>query len=256
MTPAPAYWLARLHLPALEIGHQLGYAAVVLDMEHGALTAESCDALVGLAKALGLQSIVRVADTQRILVQQALDCGADAVMLPMVQHAAHASQVAGYAKYRPEGTHEVGSARAFGYGSYTSLDERVFRRANAETRCYVMIETEAALIDVDKIAALSQVDGLFIVPSDLSLARGRGAFRFTPADEADLATVAEACHKAPEETGPAGSNTESNGACAAARGGFRDNLRRPDRAPLRTGARVACPSAPHPRSGSQRISLK
>lgn len=193
-TPAPAFWLARPQLPALEIGHLLGYSTVLLDMEHGALTSEACDAHVSLAKALGMESIIRVADAQRILVQQALDYGADAVMLPMIQNVAHADHVAGYAKYPPMGTRGVGSGRSFGYGSYTSLDDNFHTRANATSRCYIMIETEAALTDVHKIAALPHVDGLFIGPSDLSLARGRGAFRFTMADETDFTRVADACH--------------------------------------------------------------
>jgi 4-hydroxy-2-oxoheptanedioate aldolase len=45
------------------------------------------------------------------------------------------------------------------------------------------------------IAALPAVDGLFVGPSDLSLARGRGAFRFTTEDETDFRTVARACRR-------------------------------------------------------------
>src|SRR4051794_26050744 len=153
--PKPAFWLARQHLATLEIARQLNYAAVVLDMEHGALTAESCDAHVALAKALGLYTIVRVADAQRILVQQALDYGADAVMLPMIQTSAHALDAAGYAKYPPLGTRGVGSGRAFGYDTYTAVDVDYYTRANHDTHCYVMIETEEALANVDVIAALS-----------------------------------------------------------------------------------------------------
>ena len=58
-----------------------------------------------------------------------------------------------------------------------------------------MIETAWTLGDVDAIAALASVDGLFIGPFDLSLARGRGAFRYSAEDEADFRRVAKACRR-------------------------------------------------------------
>ena len=67
---------------------------------------------------------------------------------------------------------------------------------NARTRCYPMIESAAALKDVEAILALPTVDGLFVGPSDLSLDSGRGAYRNTDADKADLKTIADAAAKA------------------------------------------------------------
>jgi 4-hydroxy-2-oxoheptanedioate aldolase len=122
-----------------------------------------------------------------------LDNGADAVMLPMIHNAAHAAEAAAYAKYPPLGTRGVGTGRAFGYGAYEAVESDFYRTANSRTKCHVMIETVSALHDAEAIAALPAVDGLFIGPSDLSLARGRGAFRFTSEDENDFRTVARAC---------------------------------------------------------------
>ena len=42
---------------------------------------------------------------------------------------------------------------------------------------------------------LASVDGLFIGRSDLSLARGRGAFRYSAEDEADFRRVTKACRR-------------------------------------------------------------
>jgi 4-hydroxy-2-oxoheptanedioate aldolase len=67
---------------------------------------------------------------------------------------------------------------------------------NAMTRCYPMIESAAALADIEAILALPTVDGLFVGPSDLSLDSGRGAYRNTDADKADLRKIAEAASKA------------------------------------------------------------
>jgi 2-dehydro-3-deoxyglucarate aldolase/4-hydroxy-2-oxoheptanedioate aldolase len=194
-TPDPAFWLARPSLPALEIAAGLGYRRVIIDMEHGAIAGERCDELVAQARALRLDTIVRVAESRRILVQQALDYGADGVMLPMIRDAVHAAEASAFAKYAPLGSRGVGSGRAFAYGVYNAVERDFHREANARTRCYLMIETARALEEADAIAALPAVDGLFIGPSDLSLARGRGAFRFTADDEADFRAVADACRR-------------------------------------------------------------
>jgi 2-keto-3-deoxy-L-rhamnonate aldolase RhmA len=192
-TPQPGFWIARSNIAALEIAAALGYRIAIIDMEHGAITGRDCDGLVSLARALGLSVIIRVAEARPILVQQALDHGAHGVMLPMIRDAAHAAEVSRSAKYPPLGTRGVGSGRAFGYGIYHSIDAGFHESANAATRCHVMIETAGALEEVEAIAALPSVDGLFVGPSDLSLARGRGPFRLTAEDECDFARVAKAC---------------------------------------------------------------
>ncbi len=191
--PIPGFWLQRPNLPALEIAALTGYELVVLDMEHGALTQEACDTLVALGCALGLAVLVRVAESERILIQQALDYGATGVMLPMIRDAMHAAEASAYSKYPPLGRRGVGGGRAFEYGAYQEIDKSFHEASNSKTRCHVMIETAKALEDVDAIAALPTVDGLFVGPSDLSLARGRGAFRFASSDKEDFRRVARAC---------------------------------------------------------------
>jgi 2-dehydro-3-deoxyglucarate aldolase/4-hydroxy-2-oxoheptanedioate aldolase len=192
MSLHPGFWLERSNLAALEISALLGYRIVIIDMEPGVITPEACDALVAHARSLGLTAIVRVALSERILIQQALDCGADGVMLPMIRDARHAAEASSHSKYAPLGTRGIGSGRAFAYGAYHAIEENFQSKANAATRCHLMIETAGALADVEAIASLPTVDGLFIGPSDLAQARGRGAFRFTAEDEEDFRLVARA----------------------------------------------------------------
>jgi 2-keto-3-deoxy-L-rhamnonate aldolase RhmA len=149
--------------------------------------------LVAHARALRLTAIVRVADSERIAIQQALDYGAGGVMLPMIRDARHAAEVSSHAKYAPLGTRGVGSGRAFAYGAYQAIEQDFQSKANAATRCHIMIETAKALAEVEAIAGLPAVDGLFIGPLDLAQSRGRGAFRFTAQDEEDFRRVAQAC---------------------------------------------------------------
>ena len=180
--PALAFWLERPNIAACEIAQLMGYKTVVLDMEHGAIGDESCDAVVALSRAIGLRCIVRVAAPTRLLIQQALDYGADGVMLPQLENLAHAREACAFAKFPPLGTRGVGYSRIMKYGAYTNIDDGFFAAENKRTLCYPMIETVGALGDVEAIAALATVDGLFVGPSDLSMSRGRGSFKFSQGD--------------------------------------------------------------------------
>lgn len=71
-----------------------------------------------------------------------------------------------------------------------------FASENARVVCHPMIETPGALNDVAAILALATVDGVFIGPSDLSMTRGRGVFKFASEDQADFRAVAAAARAA------------------------------------------------------------
>jgi 4-hydroxy-2-oxoheptanedioate aldolase len=196
--PRIAFWLERANLAACEIAALVGYELVVIDMEHGAIGSEALDFIVAHCRACGLTCYVRVAAPDRLLIQQALDFGADGVMLPQIADVAHAAEAAAYAKYPPLGTRGVGYSRAMRYGG---VDDAFFEAENRRAVCHVMIETPGALRDVDAIASLETVDGLFIGPADLSMTRGRGAFRFSAEDAADFRAVAASAHRAGKALG-------------------------------------------------------
>ncbi|MET0481777.1 MAG: aldolase/citrate lyase family protein [Aestuariivirgaceae bacterium] len=191
--PDLAFWLERSNVAACEIAKLVGYRIVVIDMEHGAIGEEACDLIVAHCRAIGLTCYVRVASSERLRIQQALDFGADGVMLPQLTDLAHAREACGYAKYPPLGSRGIGYSRTMSYGAYDNVDDGFFAAENRRTVCHAMIETPGALKDVEAIAALDTVDGLFIGPSDLSMTRGRGSFKFSDGDAADFRAVAAAC---------------------------------------------------------------
>jgi 2-keto-3-deoxy-L-rhamnonate aldolase RhmA len=191
--PDLAFWLERSNVAACEIAKLVGYRIVVIDLEHGAIGEEACDVIVAHCRAIGLICYVRVASAERLRIQQALDFGADGVMLPQLADLAHAREACSYAKYPPLGSRGVGYSRTMSYGAYDNVDDGFFAGENRRTVCHAMIETPGALADVESIAALDTVDGLFIGPSDLSMTRGRGSFKFGDGDAADFRAVASAC---------------------------------------------------------------
>src|SRR3546814_833836 len=175
-SPRIAFWLERGDLAACEIAAILGYELVIVDMEHGAIGSDVLDHTVAHCRASGLACYVRVAAADRVSIQQALDFGAAGVMVPQIDDAEHAAWVSAFAKYPPLGSRGVGFSRTMGYGW---VKEGFFDDENRRAVCHLMIETPGALRDVEAIAALETVDGLFIGPADLSMTRGRGAYRFS-----------------------------------------------------------------------------
>ncbi len=185
-------WLASANAAAVEAASIHGCQGITIDMEHGVFDRSDVDRLILLARESGLQSFVRVAEPTRIAVQHPLDSGATGVIIPHVDSLDHARELTAYAKYPPMGDRSVGGGRTFGYGG---SDEAFFAAENVRVRCYPMVETVGALEDVEAILALDCVDGIFLGPADLNMARGRKG-EFGAADAQDRSHVAETCRKA------------------------------------------------------------
>jgi 2-keto-3-deoxy-L-rhamnonate aldolase RhmA len=200
--PLLGFWLETDNLAACEIGAIVGYDIVVLDMEHGAISTDAANRLVSHAKRLGLTVYSRVATAARVPIQQALDFGADGVIVPQITGVAHARDVAALAKYPPLGSRGIGFSRTMHYGG---VDDAFLDAENRRTLCFLMIETPDALRDAEQIASLETVDGLFIGPSDLAATRGRGLPKESKEDEADARSAAEAAVRMKKRWGiPAG----------------------------------------------------
>jgi 2-dehydro-3-deoxyglucarate aldolase/4-hydroxy-2-oxoheptanedioate aldolase len=190
--PLLGFWSETGSLAACEIAAIVGYDIVVLDMEHGAISTDAADRLVAHAKSLGLTVYSRVASAGRVPIQQALDFGADGVIVPQIKDLEHARNVTAFAKYPPLGSRGIGFSRTMNYGA---VDDTFLDAENRRTLCFPMIETPDALRDSEKIAALETVDGLFVGPSDLAATRGRGLPKGSKEDEADALGVAQAAAK-------------------------------------------------------------
>lgn len=191
--PRFAIWLSSPGFASVEIARGLGYGAVVLDIEHGSFDLADLERLIPFIKANGMQTIAKVLGPERGPIQQALDFGADAVVIPHVENLEHARQVTGFAKFPPLGDRSFAGGRTSGFGGF---DDAWVQRQDANTQCYPMVEDAGALRDIDGILALDTVDGVFVGPSDLSLRRERGAYTREQGDFDDLKTVADAARKA------------------------------------------------------------
>ena len=188
-----AVWLSGPNIPAAEIAVAIGYTSAVLDIEHGSFDLDTLERFIPVLKALGLDVLAKVLGPERGPIQQALDFGADAVIVPHIIDAAHAENVCRFAKFPSKGDRSFAGGRTVAYGS---PDDRWFRDQDANTFCYPMIEHAGALREITQILALDTVDGVFVGPSDLSLRRGRGSYKRSEADFDDLQTIADAARLA------------------------------------------------------------
>ncbi|MCZ6860645.1 MAG: aldolase/citrate lyase family protein [Alphaproteobacteria bacterium] len=187
MGPKSAFWLESDNQKACEIARIAGYELIIFDMEHGVLDTGALDRLVPLCSEIGLETYVRVSEATQPCIQTALDIGAAGVILPQIKNLDHARSATAYSKFPPLGIRGIGYSRIQSYGA---ASDAFIAAENQDRQCYVMIETSGAFDDVAEIAALDSVDGLFIGPGDLSLARGRGIFAARPGDTDDMKRIA------------------------------------------------------------------
>jgi 2-dehydro-3-deoxyglucarate aldolase/4-hydroxy-2-oxoheptanedioate aldolase len=147
------------------------YDAVWLDQEHVGLTIEQLEQATRAARAVGLDTFVRLAATDYATVMRPLEAGAGGVMAAQVRSAREAADVVRWAKFHPQGLRGVNGTGVDGsYGTVTGVE--YMRRANAETLVAIQIEHADAVEDVDNIAAVPNVDVLFVGPADLAQSMG------------------------------------------------------------------------------------
>jgi len=163
-----------------------GFAGVVLDAQHGLWDTASLIAGIGAAHHGGAAPVVRVPLGDFALVSRALDFGAEAIVAPMINSVEDARRFAAAAKYPPLGERSWGPQRAMVLQDRTVTTDYL-REANEGTLTLAMIETPAALRDVDAIAATPGIDALFIGPYDLSTALSGGKAQDVSAPEVEQA---------------------------------------------------------------------
>jgi 4-hydroxy-2-oxoheptanedioate aldolase len=150
-----------------------GFSAVTLDSQHGLWDLNSILTAIGAVRQGGAAPIVRVPVGDFAMVSRALDFGAEGVIAPMINSAADARAFAAAAKYPPIGERSWGPHRATTLAGLA--DQSIYlREANDHVLTLAMIETRTALKNLDAIVETPGIDGLFLGPSDLSIALSEG----------------------------------------------------------------------------------
>lgn len=190
-------WMSLASAPAAEGLSLLGYDWLLFDTEHSAVEIASVQPLLQAASVGTAALAVRPAWNDKILLKRVLDIGAQTVLVPFIQSPQEAAAAVAATRYPPEGIRGVaGSTRASRFGQATDY----FKAANQEICVLVQIETREALDQLEAIAAVDGVDGVFIGPSDLAASLGHLGNPAHPDVQAVLQQAAQriiACGKAP-----------------------------------------------------------
>lgn len=158
------------HHHVVEVLAQSSLDLLVLDAEHAPFDRRDLDMGILAAHAGGKPVIVRPADGSHAAILNALDSGAEGVLVPHVRTAEEARAVVRAAQYGPGGRGFAGSTRAAGYGGMTMPAH--LAASAARTVVIAQIEDLEALDDIEPIAAVPGIDALFIGRADLTVALG------------------------------------------------------------------------------------
>jgi 2-keto-3-deoxy-L-rhamnonate aldolase RhmA len=148
-----------------------GFDWLFLDLEHSAMSIETAAQLAIAGLDTGIAPIVRVPKGEYSLATRLLDSGALGIVVPHVDTADEAREIADALRYPPLGHRGVFSSMPhFDYRS-VKVDEMT-AALNAANLIIVMLETPAAIDNAEAIAAVDGIDVLLIGTNDLSIELG------------------------------------------------------------------------------------
>jgi 4-hydroxy-2-oxoheptanedioate aldolase len=159
------------HSPTVaeQLAHS-GYDWLLVDMQHGPMGYEKLSAMLAAITSGGAKSMVRVAGyDDRAGIQQALDMGADGILVPYINTAEEARQAVSAARYPTAGTRSVYFPQRC-----TNKDGLLGYVGNANKNIIIamQVETKSCIDNMEAIAAVPGVDMLFLGQNDLCMSMG------------------------------------------------------------------------------------
>ncbi len=133
-----------------------GLDYVVIDLQHGGATERDLPALTTAIRQAGATPAGRVRYAHPADIGRALDLGCAGVIVPNVESAEQARAAAGACHYPPAGYRSGGGVLA----------------GEEEPFCVIMVESGAAIAELEATLAITGVDGIYVGPRDLSYSLG------------------------------------------------------------------------------------
>ena len=143
------------------------FDSITIDMQHGLVDYQVALNMLQVISGSGKTPMVRVPWNEPGIIMKSLDAGALGIICPMINTPEDAISFVDASRYEPEGHRSSGPTRALMVHGPNYHDE-----ANDKIISLAMIETVEALENVEKIAAIDGLTGIYIGPSDLSISMG------------------------------------------------------------------------------------
>lgn len=169
-TPLLGTFVKTPHPHNTEVLSQLGFATLCLDAEHAPFGRSELDACILAARANQQHVIVRIQNDHHDTILNALDLGADGILVPHVKTAEQLTAVIKHSYYGHNGRGYAGSTRMAGYT--TRNIQQNLEHSKTNTCVIAQIEDLDALEQLDDICRVEGLDCLFIGRMDLTVALG------------------------------------------------------------------------------------
>jgi kynurenine formamidase/2-keto-3-deoxy-L-rhamnonate aldolase RhmA len=206
-SPLGVFWMSTGSTAVLELAAEAKPDAIVIDAQHGLWDRQTIEHAVGAVSAR-VPALIRATENTAYAIGQALDTGAEGVIVPLIETDIDAAAAVSAARFPPHGTRSGGGVRPLGrdFGAY-------YKSANERTVVGVMIETQRGVRHAAAIASTPGIDFVLIGTGDLAISLG-GFPKVDSRHETACRTVLEACNAAGV---PCGIFTTSPEAAAARR---------------------------------------
>lgn len=170
----------------------------IVDTEHGPFDVESTMDFIRSAEPKGITPLVRIKEISRAAVLKMLDIGAKGLIVPSVETVDQVKQLVEYGKYYPLGKRGFffGRAAAFGFEEFTKDKDEYFKTCNESTMIIPQCETQGCLDNIEEIANIEGVDGIFVGPYDLSIGIGKPLQFTDPIYKSAIDRIVKACKAA------------------------------------------------------------
>jgi len=178
-------WLTLPCAWSAEVMAHAGFDALVIDLQHGLADQAEMLAMLQAIGTTAVPPLVRVPWNEPSVLMRALDAGAYGIICPMIGTGAECTAFVAACRYPPQGARSFGPTR-----SMVAIGADYVARAGAYALTFAMIETAQAMENLEAIAGVAGLDGLFVGPWDLSLALG-----FDPPVGFRDARLLEACDR-------------------------------------------------------------
>jgi 4-hydroxy-2-oxoheptanedioate aldolase len=154
-----------------QIAAASGFDTLYVDLEHNTLSIDTCCQICIAAQSIGITPLVRVPANTPDYICRVLDGGAMGVITPHIRSAAEAREMVNLVKFPSLGHRSAGGALShYGYRSFPMAE--TYSAMNDATSLVVMLETVAALENVEEIIATDGVDMLLVGSNDLCAEMG------------------------------------------------------------------------------------
>ncbi|MFZ7091114.1 HpcH/HpaI aldolase family protein [Primorskyibacter sp. 2E233] len=162
-------WCTMSDQLAAEMMADCGFDWMMFDTEHSPMDPVGLLPLLQAVAPYPVTPIVRPTCLNAAEIKKLLDIGAQTILVPYVQNSEEAAQAVAAVTYPPAGIRGVaGLTRATQFGKIPGYH----KRARDEICLIVQVETKEAMDNIESIAAVDGIDGVFVGPADLAASLG------------------------------------------------------------------------------------